>query len=135
MKVPIIINNYFFWGIVFSGKGEGRKFVELPWFQTQVQEKLGFKPYLGTLNLHVTAQVFEQIGFLEKSVGIAVTPASGYCAGVLLKCKKGRIDCGVIIPKVPKYPQNVVEIIAPVNLREKLSLVDNSKVQFEIILV
>ena len=41
-------------GKVFSGRGEGKKFIELPWVKRQIIKKLGFKPYLGTLDVKLT---------------------------------------------------------------------------------
>ncbi|MEM3054151.1 MAG: DUF120 domain-containing protein, partial [Candidatus Bathyarchaeia archaeon] len=41
-------------GKVFSGTGEGAKFMELPWVKKQMEEKLGFAPYPGTLNIKLS---------------------------------------------------------------------------------
>ena len=49
-----------FEGTVFSGEGRGKKFVELPWFKRQVEEKLGFSPYLGTLNIRLSLKEVEK---------------------------------------------------------------------------
>ena len=38
-------------GAIFSGGGNGKKFLELPWVKQQIREKLGFTPYPGTLNV------------------------------------------------------------------------------------
>ncbi|MEM2419584.1 MAG: DUF120 domain-containing protein, partial [Candidatus Bathyarchaeia archaeon] len=35
-------------GKVFSGTGEGSKFVGLKWVKNQIEEKLGFTPFKGT---------------------------------------------------------------------------------------
>ncbi len=49
----IALQKIVFKGTVFSGKGEGRKFIELPWVKRQIEEKLGFTPYSGTLNIRL----------------------------------------------------------------------------------
>ena len=52
-------------GTVFSGEGNGKKFVDLPWVKQQIEEKLGFSPYLGTLNLRLTEKDAEKRSLLE----------------------------------------------------------------------
>ena len=48
MKKEVILQ-----GKVISGSNQGKKFVNLPWVKKQIKLKLGFDPYLGTLNLHI----------------------------------------------------------------------------------
>jgi CTP-dependent riboflavin kinase len=38
------------------------------------------------------------------------------------------LECGVVIPIMPNYPDDVLEVIAPVYLRDSLKLVDGSVV-------
>jgi riboflavin kinase len=117
-----------FEGTVFSGKGEGKKFIELPWVKRQIQEKLHFTPYPGTLNIHLTSQSIANKEALEEAEGMEVEPQAGYCQGVLFKAHIDGLEGGVVIPKVPSYPIDVLEIIAPVCLREKFGLRDGSLV-------
>ena len=118
----------FFRGTVFSGKGEGRKFVGLPWVKRQVEEKLGFSPYPGTLNIRLTEEDTKKKVLLEKAEGETIEPQAGYCPGVMFKASIETLDCAVVIPKVLNYPSDVLEVIAPVCLREKLKLADCSSV-------
>lgn len=113
---------------VFSGNGAGRKFIELPWVERQIQEKLGFSPYFGTLNLLLSKGSAIKRVLLEKAEGIEVAPQAGYYSGVMFKAQIGGLKAGVIIPKVPNYPRDVLEVIAPVCLREHLKLADSSLV-------
>ena len=117
-----------FKGTVFSGTGQGKKFVDLPWVKQQIEEKLGFSPYSGTLNIRLTEESVEKRILLEKAEGIEVEPQLGYCPGALFKACIGALECAAVFPKVPNYPSDVLEIIAPVCLREHLKLVDGSLV-------
>ena len=117
-----------FEGTVFSGEGEGKKFVELPWFKRQVGEKLGFSPYLGTLNLHLSIKEAEKRMLLENSEGFVVEPQTGYYSGLLFKATIDELECGIVIPIMPNYPSDVLEVIAPVYLRGQLKLMDGSLV-------
>jgi riboflavin kinase len=117
-----------FKGTVFSGNGEGRKFIELPWVKQQIQEKLGFTPYPGTLNIRLAEDSVEQKKMLEKAKRLEVIPEKGYCIGLLIKAKIGSLECAIVIPQVPNYPSDVLEVIAPVYLRERLKIADGSEV-------
>jgi riboflavin kinase len=118
----------FFEGTVFSGQGRGKKFVELPWFKRQVEEKVGFSPYPGTLNLLLTGKNVENRRLLEISDGLTVEPQTGYYSGIMFRANIKGLECAVVIPIMPNYPNDVLEIIAPECLREQLKLVDNSVV-------
>lgn len=117
-----------FEGAVFSGSGEGKRFVSLPWVKEQVEQKLGFTPYAGTLNLRLTIESIQNKQFLEGAKGVVVTPEAGYFPGVLVEAAIEGLMCAIVIPKTPNYPQEVLEIIADVCLRKKLCLTDGSKV-------
>lgn len=113
-------------GTVFSGKGEGKKFTNLPWVERQIKEKLGFTPFPGTLNIHLEKE--NQKTKLLKEESLLIVPEKGYCYGKLFKAQIKGLDCGVVVPLLPNYPSDVLEIIAPIYLREKLELFDGSRV-------
>lgn len=115
-------------GKVFSGNGEGKKFVVLPWVERQIREKLGFTPYAGTLNIRLNRDGLQQKKMLGKAQRLEVVPENGYCRGFLIKAKITGLDCGIIIPQVPAYPPDVLEIVAPHFLRQRLHLSDGSEV-------
>jgi riboflavin kinase len=115
-------------GKVFSGRGEGEKFLELPWVKRQVKEKLGFIPYHGTLNVRLSEENAKRRKLLEKATSMIVCPAEGYCSGKVFKAFVGVLECAIVIPEVAGYPRDVLEIIAPANLREKLQLADGDKI-------
>lgn len=117
-----------FEGTVFSGEGRGKKFVELPWFMRQVEEKLGFSPYLGTLNLRLLGKEVEKRRLLETTGSVTVEPQTGYYSGLLFRATIAALECAVVIPIMPNYPNDVLEVIAPVYLRGSLKLVDGSLV-------
>ena len=116
-----------FKGTVFSGKGEGRKFIGLPWVKRQIEEKLGFTPYAGTLNIRLSREGLQQKKLLAKAERLDIEPEKGYCRGSLIKAKMAGLDCGIITPEVPTYPQDVIEVVAPVFLRQRLHLSDGNE--------
>ena len=118
-------------GSVFSGKAEGAKFIKLPWVKKQIKEKIGFDPYNGTLNLRLAnGDSLKLDKVLKTAKPIEISPETGYCPGKCFKARMKRsIQCVAIIPQIPNHPKNVLEIIAPFNLREKLHLRDNDTVE------
>lgn len=114
-------------GKVYSGKGEGKKFVTLPWVEHQIREQLGFIPYAGTLNIRLNREGLVNKKMLSKAQRLQIDPEKGYCKGILIKAKITGLDCAIIIPLVGGYPPDVVEVIAPVFLRQRLHLADGSE--------
>jgi len=117
-----------FRGAVFTGKGAGKQFVGLPWVRVQIESKLGFSPYSGTLNLHLTGGDLEKRKLLPFEQGIRIAPQDGYFPGVLFRAQIEGIECAVVIPLVPNYPEDVLEVVSPHYLRGKLGLVDKKEV-------
>ena len=115
-------------GTVFSGNGEGQKFIDLPWVKRQIQEKLGFTPYPGTLNIRLTKESEKKKKLLENAKQLEVYPAKGYCTGKLIKAHIDSLECAIIIPQIPNYPSDTVEVIAFWYLRERLKITDGSEV-------
>ena len=114
-------------GKVYSGKGEGKKFVALPWVERQIKEKLGFIPYAGTLNIRLGREGLANKKMLTKAERIEIVPVKGYCRGYLIKAKISGLDCGIIVPLVAAYPPDVVEVVAAVFLRQSLHLSDGNE--------
>jgi len=115
-------------GTVFSGGGDGKKFLELTWVKQQITEKLGFTPYPGTLNLKLTEESTKRRKLLEKAPAEKISPAKGYYNGTLFKAFIGILECAIVVPEVPGYPKTLLEAIAAVNLRKTLQLEDGSEV-------
>ena len=42
------------------------------------------------------------------------------------------LECGIVVPIVENYPEDVLEVIAPLNLREKFKLDDGDMVDVQI---
>jgi len=121
--------------VVFSGKGEGGKFIELPWVKKQITEKLGFTPHIGTLNLKITEEKFKYRTLLEKAEATEISPAKGFSRGRCFKaCLMDKLKCAVVIPEIPNYPRDIIEVIAPTNLREKLQLRDGDSVEVKVLI-
>lgn len=119
-------------GRVFRGKGEGAEFVNLSWAKKQIEEKLGFTPYSGTLNIRLDGKNIKMKKALMNAAGAEIVPAPGYCRGRIFEASIMKVKCAVVIPEVLGYPEDVVEVISSANLRERLHLADSSWVEVKV---
>ncbi len=117
-----------FKGRVTTGLGEGQYYISLDGYRDQFMKKLGFEPYPGTLNLQLKEPFAQHessavsiIGFKDASR----TFGGGKCYPVTI----GGVRAAIIRPDRSSYPLNLVEIIAPVNLRKTLGLKDGDEVE------
>lgn len=104
--------------------------------QRRIYEKFGFTPYKGTLNLVIDESNCENYRrYVLRYPGIYVDPVSkGYSSGMFFRVRiDGRIPGAIVIPQVLGYPQDRVEIIAPVNIRDRLGLKDGDEIAIEIL--
>ena len=115
-------------GKIFSGTGEGEKFLKLVWVKNQIQEKLHFNPYPGTLNILLSEKNLEFINLLKNKNCTRIIPADGFCHGLIIPALITSQKCAIIVPVVANYPKNVIEIIAPRNLRISLNLKNGDEV-------
>lgn len=105
----------------------------LPWVKKQIEEKLGFIPYSGTLDVCLT----EDSAKLKKALaedGADILPEAGFCCGKCYKAIFKGLKCGIVIPEAQGYPEDKLEIIAPWNLRSKLCLLDGEDVEVKAVL-
>ncbi len=122
-------------GKVITGLGEGQYYISLEGYRKQFREKLGFDPYPGTLNLKLDPQSIELRKRITGHIRISGftdenrTFGKGSCFNVRIS----DIDGAVITPERTHYPEDIIEIIAPLNLRNYLDIRDGSAVQVEVI--
>lgn len=119
-------------GRIFSGKGGGARFLNLVWVRQQVEEKLGFSPYPGTLNIRLTSESTNLKRTLVKAPGVEIVPVPGFYSGKLFRASLMGLGCAVIIPEVPRYPEDVIEVISSVNLRKRFNLADCDLCEVEV---
>jgi riboflavin kinase len=118
-----------FIGTIYTGRGCGKFFIELPWVMQQLQELIGFTPYLGTLNLCLTPKSAEQRRtHLTPQNGILVKPKNGCMPGYLYKAKIFDTPCYIVLPDVPNYLASSLEIIAVEHLRNKFNIKDGDMI-------
>lgn len=93
-------------------------------------------PYPGTLNLKIVdLESIRSLKELKAAKGEDITPAdpsfcSAKCHHVLIG---GRLKGAIIFPLVQNYPEDKMELIAPQNIKETLSLESGDILEVEIL--
>ena len=128
--VPLARASAWLRGRVMTGKREAAAFTELPWVRERMVRAFGFEPYPGTLNLRLESKEDLSVwGELRSQPGTLLEPEPGYCAGHCYPVSvEGEVSAAIVLPRVPSYPTDVIEILAPVALRDELGLTDGKAV-------
>ena len=110
-------------GIVISGYGEGAYFMGLDVYKNQFVDKIGFKPYKGTLNIEISEETLSILKKIPKE-SYGVIEGSGRYGDVkfLNASLNQKIKGAVIFPKKTRHPNNLLEFIAPIKLRDELNI-------------
>lgn len=108
-------------GKVMTGLGEGQYYISREGYMRQFNQKLGFDPYPGTLNLKLAEPFADNDDDAVKIEGFRDENRTfGACKCYPLRIKD--IKGAIVRPERSSYPSNLVEIIAPVNLRKTLNI-------------
>lgn len=126
-----------FVGIAVSGIGEGAYYVEA--YSDRFKESLGFEPFAGTLNVKVSDEQSQAaVKKMKHSPPIIVpgfskedrTFGDVICYRVRINEK---VEGAVVIAQRTHHSKDILEVIAPFNLREKLGIKDNDRVRLRVI--
>jgi len=123
-------------GRVVTGTGQGAHFTQLPWVRKAFVSLLGIDSFPGTLNLKIEdTDVLRQWQDLKASAGGVVLPppdsesCQARCYPVLVE---GRLRAAIVCPEIPDYPEDLLELIAAVSIRETLSLKDGDRLSLQV---
>ena len=114
-------------GKIVSGIKQGAFFMQLDWVQEQCLQKLGFKPYAGTLNLEIVKENMAIIETLQAQEGIElVPPDSNFCSGFVFPITIEGITGALVAPApdIRVHAKNIIEIISPIGLKDALAVED-----------
>jgi riboflavin kinase len=132
------VEEIFIRGRVMSGVGEGRYYVSLEGYRKQFKEKLGFDPYPGTLNLKLPKEQAYLRRRIDEEEGIMIhgfrTEDRTFGEVKAFRCRVADFEGAIVLPQRTHYPKDVLEVISPVKLREKLNLKDGDFIEVEVFL-
>ena len=125
------MKDYIIIGKVEPGLGKGQYYISREGYQNQFLKNLGFVPFPGTLNIKLDLpfkpkeqKAIDIEGFWDED------RIFGRCK--CYKIKVRGIEAAIIRPEYSSYPADLVEVIAPVNLRKALGLADRDTIEMAI---
>ncbi|MEO8223559.1 MAG: HAD-IA family hydrolase [Gammaproteobacteria bacterium] len=124
-------------GRVRTGLGKGAGFTSMPWANRQFLHGLGIESFPGTLNLQVDPAGLAAWQDLQAQPGLSLVPerasdCGARCYPVLaLGPRQEPVTAGIVLPAVPGYLPDQVEVLASVGLREMLQVRDGDLVTLQ----
>ncbi|MFQ6053476.1 MAG: DUF120 domain-containing protein [Candidatus Bathyarchaeia archaeon] len=126
-----------FEGVVFSGLYEGSYYIGQEGYRDQIREKLGFDPYLGTLNLRLRDEDLDRRRQLDRLPAIVLDGFKGEerafgsarCYPALVN---DEVEGALIVAERTTYDLSVMEIISPVYLRGRFGLEDGDTLRVSV---
>ena len=119
-------------GTIRSGLGEGKYYLSMKGYRNQIIEKIGFDPYLGTLNIRLLdSEVWKRKMLSEmKPIIILGFKENERTFGDLYAymAKIDQIECAIIVPLRTHHGQEIIELISREYLRKKLSKKDGDEI-------
>jgi riboflavin kinase len=123
-------------GTIESGMGEGEYYIALDGYQRQFQDKLGYSPFPGTLNLALDEESTRARSALDRPDGILIEEWENdertFGAVTCYPATIGGVDGHVIEPHRSHYPDDMLELIAPVKLVDELGVGDGDELTVEV---
>ncbi len=124
-------------GKLVTGIGDGKYYMSLPQYAGGIKKTFGFNPYPGTMNMKLTDM--SGIRQKERITARCGFRIPGFAEGnrvfgglKCFPCKINGMDCVLTIPERSHHPFDIMEIVAPVSLREKLKIKDGDNVEIEV---
>ncbi|MBI2572340.1 CTP-dependent riboflavin kinase [Candidatus Woesearchaeota archaeon] len=115
-------------GILTAGLGEGKYYMSLEGYKTQFQNKLGYIPFEGTLNLTVAATQLEHFVSSLPSLRLEgfSTPQRTFggllAYPVLISFGSKKTQGHLIMPERTVHTKAVAEVICPIHFRKSWKL-------------
>ena len=120
-------------GVVVSGTKKGAYFMSQSIYRDQFEDKLHFRPFVGTLNVHVEDSDAKKV---ERLLERDIPQIKGEKTFGDVKFKEAtlneEIEGAVIFPEKTRHSKDVIEFIAPQNLKERFHINDGSSVTINI---
>ena len=132
-----IQDNIIIEGRLVTGIGEGAYYVDV--YASKLRDALGFRPHLGTLNVKVTDDDSRRaIGRMKNTPPLVVTGFrhKGRTFGDVI-CYRVRvnneIEAAVVLAQRTHHSEDILEVVAPVDIRKTLNIGDDSKITLTVI--
>ena len=122
-------------GRLVVGLGKAADFTQIDWVRRQLQERAGIDPHPGTVNLRIedSASLANWRDWCDTPGQTLAPEDAEFCSARCYPVRiGGRIPAAVLVPQVPGYPQDKLEMVAAVAVRSSLSLGEGDRVSVEL---
>ncbi len=120
-------------GTIVKGLGEGKYYLSLDGYRKAVRQKLGFRPFPGTLNVKIDEDERwkkQQIIQMEPVIIPGFRDRKRTYGDLFsYRCRLGDEECAVVVPMRTHHGPDIIEIIAPVDLKKALRKKDGDRVK------
>jgi CTP-dependent riboflavin kinase len=123
-------------GIAASGLGKAQHFTQIVWVQEQIQQRLDIRLHPGTFNVRLTEPAeLERWASLKRSPGTSIEEPDGSgCAAICYRVLvNDAVRGAILIPGVPGYPADQVEIVASESVRSAIGANDGDPITLRVI--
>jgi len=120
-------------GTLTSGMNEGGHYITLPGYMRQFEQKLGYEPFAGTLNVELDAESVRARARMDALDPIEIegwedderTYGPAFCYPTTIEFPAGTYErAHVIAPERTHHDDDQLELIAPAKLRERFDADD-----------
>lgn len=123
-------------GSVTGGMGEGKHYISLPGYMAQFEERLGYEPFPGTLNVDLSEESVRRRGAMESFEPVHIdgwedderTYGPCVCYPATVIADEEYDGAHVIAPERTHHDEDQLELIAPTKLRDELALDDEDSI-------
>ncbi len=122
-------------GTLVSGLGKAADFTRLDWVRGQLIELAGIDPHPGTLNVLLDEEpVRASWRDLRSGAGELMDPpdAAFFRARCYPARIAGRVPAAIVFPEVPGYPEDKLELVSALHVRDHLSLAEGERIEVEL---
>jgi riboflavin kinase len=120
-------------GKLISGMGKGTYFMSQKIYIDQFQEKLKFKPFVGTLNIKIEDNEIANIMNIPADKFDIILGKGKFGDVKFIKAVlNGNVTGAIVFPAKTKHTEDVLEFISDKNLRKVLKLEDGDLLTIEI---
>jgi riboflavin kinase len=122
-------------GVVADGMGEGGYYICQIGYMAQFVDKLGFRPFEGTLNIMIDREDSSKLDIIRSAPGETIQgftqEGRTFGRAIAHKAKIRNIECAIIMPDRSHY-ENIVEVVCQYHLRRTLSIGNGDRVEIKV---
>ena len=116
-------------GTIIEGLGEGKYYMSLKGYRDQIREKIGFRPYPGTLNIRIGKGSRDHVLASEPILIAGFTNKDRTYGDIFaFPCKVEGTSGAIIVPLRTSHGPDILEVVSSFDIRKKLGKKNGDKI-------